>query len=275
MEPGEALGIAAQIAVALAGFAGVVVVFRRESVHEWSAVDKLRLRLLLANSILPLGLCMLGLLLLTIKPMPPGIWRWCSGVAFMVSLFFVITTTKIFRRLDLATGKRERVTVHFLSIRSVRLAPYFLQLYNTVLLGRVLAILHWHRFSTDHRRVPVCAHDPSAARIEPATSGAGESLLRRFGVVKTTVINGEPTAAMLGVDFDKAVAELNIAPACNPFAFEPTLRGPDRFQPLILKTAHGWLRETQQSHQKADSCRRLYAADSAPRGKPSADRNGV
>jgi len=34
MEPGEALGIAAQIAVALAGFAGVVVVFRRESVHE-------------------------------------------------------------------------------------------------------------------------------------------------------------------------------------------------------------------------------------------------
>jgi hypothetical protein len=36
MEPGEALGIAAQIAVALAGFAGVVVVFRREAVHEWS-----------------------------------------------------------------------------------------------------------------------------------------------------------------------------------------------------------------------------------------------
>src|SRR5205823_5989842 len=68
MEPGEALGIAAQIAVALAGFAGVVVVFRRESVHEWSGVDKLRLRLLLANSILPLGLSMLGLLLLTIKP---------------------------------------------------------------------------------------------------------------------------------------------------------------------------------------------------------------
>ena len=68
MEPGEALGIAAQIAVTLAGFAGVVVVFRREAVHEWSAVDKLRLRLLLANSILPLCLCMMGLLLLTIKP---------------------------------------------------------------------------------------------------------------------------------------------------------------------------------------------------------------
>jgi hypothetical protein len=31
----------------LAGFAGVVVVFRRESVHEWSPIDKLRLRLFL------------------------------------------------------------------------------------------------------------------------------------------------------------------------------------------------------------------------------------
>jgi drug/metabolite transporter (DMT)-like permease len=63
MEPGEVLSTAAQVAVALAGFAGVVVVFRRESVHEWSTLDKFRLRLLLSNSILPLGLCMIALLL--------------------------------------------------------------------------------------------------------------------------------------------------------------------------------------------------------------------
>jgi drug/metabolite transporter (DMT)-like permease len=75
VEPGEALGIAAQIAVALAGFAGVVVVFRRESVHDSSPIDKVRLRLLLTNSILPLALCMFGLLLLTIKPVPTTIWQ--------------------------------------------------------------------------------------------------------------------------------------------------------------------------------------------------------
>jgi hypothetical protein len=46
MEPSETLSTAAQIAVALAGFAGVVVVFRRESVHDSSAIDKFRLRLL-------------------------------------------------------------------------------------------------------------------------------------------------------------------------------------------------------------------------------------
>jgi drug/metabolite transporter (DMT)-like permease len=73
MEPGEALGIAAQVAVALAGFAGVVVVFGRISAHEWSPIDKFRLRQLLANSILPLALCMMGPLLVAVKPTLEGV----------------------------------------------------------------------------------------------------------------------------------------------------------------------------------------------------------
>jgi hypothetical protein len=136
MEPGEALGIAAQIAVTLAGFAGVVVVFRRESVHEWSALDKLRLRFLLTNSILPLGFCMIGLLLLTIKPMPPGIWRWCSGMAFLVSLLFLTTSRKTFRRLDLREVKRERLApVLFYVFGAFGMAVILFQLYNALLLG--------------------------------------------------------------------------------------------------------------------------------------------
>ena len=136
MEPGEALGIAAQIAVTLAGFAGVVVVFRREAVHEWSAVDKLRLRLLLANSILPLCLCMMGLLLLTIKPVPPGIWRWCSAIAFIVFLFFPITMTKYFRRLDVRQVQRERDTRFvFYLFAILGIAANLLQLYNAAFVG--------------------------------------------------------------------------------------------------------------------------------------------
>jgi hypothetical protein len=136
MEPGEALGIAAQIAVALAGFAGVVVVFRREAVHEWPSIDKLRLRLLLANSILPLSLSMLGLLLLTIEPIPPGIWRWCSGIAFVLSLLFVTTSAKIFGRLDVRHAKRERLTaILFYVFGAVGTLVIVLQLYNTALLG--------------------------------------------------------------------------------------------------------------------------------------------
>src|SRR5437867_12993128 len=110
MEPGEALSTAAQIAVTLAGFAGVVVVFRRESVHDWSPVDKLRLRLLLTNSILPLVLCMIGLLLLTIRPVPADIWRCCRGFAFWVSLLFAFTMTKHFRRLALREVQSEPFT---------------------------------------------------------------------------------------------------------------------------------------------------------------------
>ena len=135
-EPGKALSTAAQIAVALASFACVVIVFRRKSVHEWSGVDKLRLQLLLANSILPLGLCMMGLLLLTIKPMPPGIWRWCSGIALIAFLLFVRATTKIFRRLDLQNLQRERVTrLIFYLFGALGLAAMFLQVYNVALPG--------------------------------------------------------------------------------------------------------------------------------------------
>jgi hypothetical protein len=137
MEPGEALSTAAQIAVALAGFAGVVVVFRRESVHDWSPIDKLRLRLLLMNSVLPLALCMLGLLSLTIKPPPVDIWKWCSGFAFVVFVLFAATSMTIFRRLDLrqlqSYGRATNVVLYLFGILGA--AVMLLQLYNVIILG--------------------------------------------------------------------------------------------------------------------------------------------
>ena len=137
MEPGEALGIAAQIAVALAGFAGVVVVFRRESVHEWSTLDKFRLRLLLMNSVLPLALCMLGLLFLTIKPLPTGIWRWCSGFAFVILVFFAVTSLTISRRPELRQLQSYGRATHFVfSLFGILgTSVTVLQLSNVVILG--------------------------------------------------------------------------------------------------------------------------------------------
>src|SRR6266487_3228352 len=88
MEPGEALTTAAQIAVALAGFAGVVVAFRSRSLHEWSPRDRFRLWLLLGNALVPLFACLLGMLLLTIKPTPLSIWRWCSGFSLVLIFTF-------------------------------------------------------------------------------------------------------------------------------------------------------------------------------------------
>ena len=139
MEPGEALSTTAQIAVALAGFAGVVVVFRRESVHDWSTIDKFRLRLLLMNSVLPLALCMLGLLFLTIKPPPVNMWKWCSGLAFVVFVLFPVTSMTTFRRLDLRGLQSYRRATHFVFyvFGILGTAVTVLQLYNVITLGVV------------------------------------------------------------------------------------------------------------------------------------------
>jgi hypothetical protein len=94
MEPGEALGTAAQLALALAGFAGVVVAFRSSAVHEWEPIDRFRLRLLLNNSILPLTLCAIAMLLLSVKPQLSWIWRACSGLAIIFALPFAVITRR-------------------------------------------------------------------------------------------------------------------------------------------------------------------------------------
>src|SRR6266487_4369302 len=97
MEPGEALATAAQIAVALAGFAGVVVAFRSSSLHEWSPREKFRLWLLLGNALVPLFDCFFGMFLMTIKPTPLCIWNWCSGFSLLLGFPFGFLT---WRRLS-------------------------------------------------------------------------------------------------------------------------------------------------------------------------------
>ena len=136
MEPDEALSTAAQIAVTLAGFASVVVIFRRESIHELSPINKFRLRQLLTNSILPLALCMIGLLFLTIRPVPADIWRWCSGAAFVILLLFGRGIVKVFRRFDLQELHRAGASRSiFYLTGAVGIAATLLQLYNGALLN--------------------------------------------------------------------------------------------------------------------------------------------
>src|SRR5437764_7183114 len=102
MNPSEALGTAAQVAVTLAGFAGIVVVFRPDSVHRWSALDKFRLQLLLTNSALPLAAALFGLLLLAIDPPLASIWRWCSGFGFAAQLLVIVATRNPTQRMSRA-----------------------------------------------------------------------------------------------------------------------------------------------------------------------------
>jgi len=84
MQPSEALSTSAQVAVTLAGFAGVVVAFRSGSVHEWSKLDRFRLRILLFNSAMPFAMSIVGLLLATTNLDTIIIWRLCSLSSFVL-----------------------------------------------------------------------------------------------------------------------------------------------------------------------------------------------
>jgi hypothetical protein len=79
---------------------------------------------------------MLGLLLLTVEPMPPGIWRWCSGITLIAILLFVSAVTKMFRRLNLQNVQRQRDTRFiFYVFGAFGVAATLLQVFNIALLG--------------------------------------------------------------------------------------------------------------------------------------------
>jgi hypothetical protein len=131
MQPGEALDVAAQVAVTLAGFAGIVVVFRPESVHQWAAIDKFRLRLLLANSALPLICSLFGILLLTVDPAPAAIWRWCSGFTLAVMMPFVAMNSMGIRDISRMEHKNVSSPLFYL-VGALGTAALGLQLINAV-----------------------------------------------------------------------------------------------------------------------------------------------
>src|SRR2546421_2366981 len=134
MEPNEALGVAAQVAVTLAGFAGVVVVFRPQSLHQWSPLDRLRLRLLLFNSICPLAYALFGMFLLAIKPMPLWIWRECSLFGILFQLPGAIMSYKSARKLGPAQLKGPSQTL-FYALGVIGTATVILQFVNIVKLN--------------------------------------------------------------------------------------------------------------------------------------------
>ena len=129
MQPSEALGVAAQVAVTLAGFAGIVVVFRPQSIHHWSALDRLRLILLLMNSAAPLIFALFGMLLLCVEPVPVSIWRWCSGLAFVTDVLSFVFLRNPRRSLPLNEMK---ITSNFVfyAVGVMAMAGVVLQVIN-------------------------------------------------------------------------------------------------------------------------------------------------
>ena len=133
MQPGEALSTSAQLAVTLAGFAGVVVAFRSGSIHEWSKMDKFRLEILLSNSGLPFVLSSLAMVLMTTSLNEQTIWRLCSLIAFIVTAArgqVLSRTYRTFSKQELeASGSKRWI---FYSSGALGIAATLLQLYNVI-----------------------------------------------------------------------------------------------------------------------------------------------
>lgn len=135
MEPAEALSVAAQIAVTLTGFTGVVAVFGPGAVHEWDEGDRLRLRLLLLASIIPLCLSLLGLFLLTTGLGPTFAWQVCSTLGAVSFLAVGVHSLRRFRsigvvRMNATPGSN----IVFLTTSIVGLATCALQIVNVAML---------------------------------------------------------------------------------------------------------------------------------------------
>lgn len=136
MEPTAALSASAQIAVAIAGFAGVVAAFRSDSVHDWGPVEKFWLRLLLSNSILPLALSMVGLFLLSVGEVTPSIWRWCSGISMVFLIPYaamIVRTLAGFAPGQLEAAGGTRLTSYFLVVSLTTVC--LLQIWNLATLA--------------------------------------------------------------------------------------------------------------------------------------------
>lgn len=132
MSPSEALIAAAQIAVALAGFAGIAAAFGKGALHTWSASDVLRLRLLLTTGLLPLAWCLGALLLLSTNLRADLIWRTCSVVS---AVMLVSGLAPSGRRVSALTPSHDVNRNLFFATGVLGLAVALLQIYNALALG--------------------------------------------------------------------------------------------------------------------------------------------
>ena len=135
MQPSEALSASAQVAVTLAGFAGVVVAFRNRSVHEWSKIDKFRLQILLTNSAVPFVLSILAMVLLSTSLDLQTVWRLCSLFTFVIVVAIANRFREAYRQLSREEFKASGAkTLIFYTGSLLGIAATLLQLYNVITL---------------------------------------------------------------------------------------------------------------------------------------------
>ena len=99
MSPGDFLTGASQIGVALLGFTGIAVALDERSLAHWSATDKLKLRLLVTFSAVPLVQSLLALLLLSLGLSDKFLWPAASLMGLAITAPVTVGLFKRFRAI--------------------------------------------------------------------------------------------------------------------------------------------------------------------------------
>lgn len=98
MEPFEVLSLCAEIAVAIAGFSGVVIAFGDRVRILPGGADRTLFMTLFRGSLIPLAIIALAFTVDAAGVEPPGVWRICSAahVIVMVGLFVFVRPQRSF-----------------------------------------------------------------------------------------------------------------------------------------------------------------------------------
>lgn len=139
----SALGSVIEVAIALAGFSGIVAAVGRRGAGHWSPVDQLLLRLLLSAAGAALAFAFLPFLLIDVMD-PSLVWRICSGVHATFCLVMVLYRLREVSVLGVteALGKRN-LAVMFVAASTVFMVSVSNALWFASSSLYVLAIV-WH-----------------------------------------------------------------------------------------------------------------------------------
>ena len=127
----------AEIAVALAGFTGVVVVFGSRSQGSWHPGDRLRLSFLLESSLTAGGFALLTLVLLQVFPQPASV-PWTTA-SILWALFMPWSLYSSHRRIE--DNLREHDDIDRFSNRLV------FTIFCLLIVAQVGNVLFWKQFA--------------------------------------------------------------------------------------------------------------------------------
>jgi hypothetical protein len=100
MDAFETLRSLSEVAIALAGFTGIVAVLGQRAGGRWSPLEWLRLRMLLETSLAVVFLSLLPELFHELEALRGLTWRLCNGVQALVHAGGILLLYLRFRKLD-------------------------------------------------------------------------------------------------------------------------------------------------------------------------------